>query len=69
MYLGEPLGLHPVRLINVAVRVLLATFAVKQIDEAMKLQLHARLRQFGVQLGLLANFNGTSLDIVPVRAG
>jgi GxxExxY protein len=68
-YLGEALGVHPVRLINVAGQVLVATFAVKQIDEAMKLQLRARLKQFGLQLGLLANFNGTSLDIVPVRAG
>jgi GxxExxY protein len=68
-YQGYQLGIQPVRLINVAGRVLVATFAVQRIDEGMKLQLRARLKQFGLQLGLLANFNGTSLDIAPVRAG
>ena len=46
---------------------LLATVAVKQADEAMQAQLKARLRHLDLQLGLLANFHGTALQVIPVR--
>jgi len=66
-YQGHYLGAQPVRLICVEDKVLLATVAVRQADEAMQAQLKARLRHLGLQLGLLANFHGTVLQIIPVR--
>ena len=66
-YQGHKLGIQPVRLINVENRVLLATFAVKSISDEMELQLRARMKQFKLRLGLLANFNRTSLQVMPVR--
>jgi hypothetical protein len=47
--------------------VLLATVAVKRAGKEMQEQLKARLRHWGLQLGLLANFNSTVLQIIPVR--
>ncbi len=66
-YQGHHLGTQAVRLIAAANKVLLATVAVKQIDEVMKARLKARLKQVGFQLGLLANFNETTLDVAMVR--
>ena len=67
VYEGHRLGVHPARLINVEDKVLVATFAVRSIDEGMIGRLRARLRILGVRLGLLANFKRTTLRIVPVR--
>jgi GxxExxY protein len=67
-YRGELLGRQPARLINVEEKVLLATFAVREINEGMLGRLRARLRLLGLRLGFLANFNRTTLQIVPVRA-
>jgi GxxExxY protein len=67
IYQGHNLGVQPVRLIAVADKVLLATVAVKQIDEAMRTQLKNRLKHLGFQLSLLANFNDTTLQVVTVR--
>jgi len=66
-YMGRCLGYQPVRLICVEDKVLLATVAVKQADKAMQAQLKARLKYLGFKLGLLANFNSTMLQIIPVR--
>jgi GxxExxY protein len=66
-YQGHHLGMQAVRLIAVTDKILLATVAVRQIDDVMKAQLKARLKQVGLQLGLLANFNDTALDVVTVQ--
>jgi GxxExxY protein len=67
IYQGHNLGMQPVRLISVADKILLATVAVKQVDEVMKTQLKTRLKYLGFQFGLLANFNDTTLQVVTVR--
>lgn len=66
-YRGHSLGEHPAQLIVVEDKILLAAFAANEIDEAMQGQLRARLRLLGLRLGFLANFNDTTLHIVPVR--
>lgn len=66
-YQGHDLGRQPARLICVEDKVLLATVAVKQLNKAMEAQLKARLKHLGLRLGLLANFNGTALQVRPVR--
>lgn len=66
-YHGQQLGYQHVRLILVEGRVLLATFALKKTTNAMSEQLKAQMRRLGLKLGLLVNFSGTKLDIVPVR--
>jgi GxxExxY protein len=66
-YQGHHLGIQAVRLIAVADKILLATVAVKQVDEVMKAQLKARLKQVELQLGLLANFNETTLEVMTVQ--
>lgn len=68
-YQGYRLGEHDVRLICVENKILLATVAVKQVNEAMTIQLKSRLKHFGVQFGLIANFNETTLQIVTVSKG
>ena len=67
MYQGRKLGIQPVRLINVENSVSLTIYAVKSINAEMELQLRARVKQFTLRLGLLANFNRTSLHMMPVR--
>ena len=66
-YRGHLLGEHPARLINVEDKILLATFAVQEIEGGMEERLRARLRLLGLKLGFLANFNDTTLQILPVR--
>jgi len=66
-YQGQQIGLQDVRLIAVEGKILVATVAVKQLDETMRQQLQARLRHLGFQLALLANFNSTCLEFVMVR--
>lgn len=67
-YEGHHLGMQPVCLIQVEDKLLLATIAVKEIDQAMQLQLRARLKHLGLRLGILANFNALplQLSIVPL---
>ena len=66
-YAGQLLGYQDVRLILVEDKVLLATFALRQSEDAVAEQLKAHLRRMGLKLGLLANFYGTRLAITPVR--
>jgi len=47
--------------------VLLATFALRQNEDAMAEHLKAYLRRLNLKPGLLANFHGTSLEVTPVR--
>jgi len=63
-YQGQHIALQDARLIAVADKILLATVAVKRVDESMKLKLKARLKQLGFQLALLANFHHTTLETV-----
>ncbi len=67
IYQGHTLGTQDVRLIAVKDKILLATVAVKQIDETMKAQLKTRLKHLGFQFSLLANFHDTTLEIVTVQ--
>ena len=69
VYQGHNLGMQDVRLIRVEDKVLLAAFAVKHVSEAMKETLKARLKHFGLQLGILANFNSERLEVEVVRRG
>ena len=48
-------------------KVLLATFALREVGEAVTVRLKAYLRRLDLKLGLLANFHGTKLTITPVR--
>jgi GxxExxY protein len=66
-YEGYCLGIQPSRLICVENKVLLATIAVKHAGKEMQERLRARLRHLGLQPGLLANFNSTMRQIIPVR--
>ena len=67
-YQGHHLGMQDVRLILVENKVLLATIAVKQVEEAMKTALKNRLKHLGIQFGLLVNFNATKPEVVTVSA-
>lgn len=66
-YQGQLLGYQDVRLILVEDKVLLATFALRQSEEALVTQMKANLRRLNLKLGLLANFYGTQLAVKPVR--
>ncbi len=63
------LGNQPVRLISLDGKILLATVAVKEIDETIKSQMRLRLRQLDKKVGLIANFHGQDLEVVLVRGG
>jgi GxxExxY protein len=67
-YRGELLGQQETRLICVQKEVMLATIAVKEMDESLKGQLRSKMKRHGVPFGLLVNFNGSELDVWPVRA-
>lgn len=64
---GHHLGDQEVRLICVDGLVLLATVAVREVNEAMKMQLKARMRHLDLRLGILANFHREKLEIVMIR--
>jgi GxxExxY protein len=66
-YEGHLLGYQDVRLILVEDKVLLATFALRQTEEALREKLKSYLRRLNRGLGLLANFHGTRLVLTPVR--
>lgn len=70
VYYGDThLGDQDVRLIKVNGEILLATVAVREVDEQMKVELRSRLKQLNISFGLLANFNGEKLSITTVRTG
>jgi hypothetical protein len=66
-YRGHVPSHQEVRLILVEGKVLLATFALRNVGDAMAEQLRGCLRHLGLKLGLLANFYGTRPAIAPVR--
>jgi GxxExxY protein len=67
-YRGQYLGQQETRLICVQKQLMVATVAVNKIDDALKTQLRSRMNRCGVPFGLLANFNGTKLDVRLVNA-
>jgi len=64
---GHHLGQDECRLIIVEGRIAAAAFALKSVTETHQQRLRRHLHTLGLQLGLLANFHGTSLHIQPVR--
>ena len=66
-YHGHLLGHQQARLLLVEGKILLATFALREVSEAATGRLKAYLRCLDLKLGLLANFHGTRLTITPVR--
>ena len=64
---GHCLGQDECRLIVIEGRIAIAAFALKSTTEAHHQRLRRHLQTLGLQLGLLANFHGTRLDIQPVR--
>lgn len=66
-YRGHHLGQQDVRLIHVKDRLLLATFSLRHVDDAMAQRLKTYLHRLDLHLGLLANFHGPRLVTTPVR--
>ena len=64
---GHYLGQDECHIIVVKDRIAIAAFALKSTTEAHQQRLRRHLLTLGLQLGLLANFYGTRLDIQPVR--
>ncbi|MFQ5419382.1 MAG: GxxExxY protein, partial [Anaerolineae bacterium] len=65
---GHHLGDQDTRLINVEGQILVATIAVREVTDEMKVHLRMKMRHHAVQLGLIANFNRTKLAFCWVRA-
>ena len=66
-YHGHLLGHQQARLILVEGKVLLTTFALREVTDAMTERLKGHLRCLHLKLGLLANFHGTVPTITPLR--
>jgi GxxExxY protein len=68
-YQGQLLGHEDVRLILVEGRAVLATFALRGVDDALVERMKGNLAFFDARLGLLANFYGSRPVVTPVRIG
>jgi len=66
-YAGEYLGKRPCRLLLVEDKVVIAAFAVREMDGGFDSKMRGYLRHFDKKLGLLANFHGKRLVIRPIR--
>ncbi len=64
---GQVLGQQDTRLILVEGKVLLATFALREMDAVMAEFLKAYMRRLGASLGFLTNFHDVKLAVTPVR--
>ena len=64
---GQPIETREIRLILVDERVLLAPVAVRAITPVLKGRFRQYLQLFGLKLGLIANFNTSSLKIETIR--
>jgi GxxExxY protein len=62
-YQNTFLGNQETRLICVENKILLATIAVKSIDDSIKQRLRTRMKYLQVDFGLIANFNSKKLEI------
>jgi GxxExxY protein len=67
VYHGQLLGYQDTRLILVEGKVLLATFALRHPKEVLIQKMKAHLRHQEIELGLLANFYFSRLEVTPVR--
>jgi GxxExxY protein len=63
-YHNHYLGDQPVRLIRVEDTILLATIAVKEIDETLRYQFRARMKEQNTRLGMVANFHYEKLNVI-----
>lgn len=63
-YQNHHLGDHETRLINIEDKILLATVAVRELDQTLKNQLHAHLKHHNIPLGILSNFNTPKLHTI-----
>ncbi|KAA3664276.1 MAG: GxxExxY protein [Chloroflexi bacterium] len=68
-YHGHHLGNQDTRLLNVEEQILVATIAVRAVTDEMKMHLHMKMRHHDVPLGLIANFNRTTLEFCWIRGG
>jgi GxxExxY protein len=66
-YHGHILGQHDARVILIENQILLAVYAYQHSEEMYLQQLKTHLCKLNLKLGLLANFHGTRLKIIPVR--
>ncbi len=66
-YWGEPIETRETRLLVVEDTVLLAPIAVRGITAKHKQRLRQYLKLFNLDLGMIANFHSTSLEIETVR--
>ena len=66
-YEGEYLGTRNCRLLIVEDKVVLAAFAVREMNPSFDVGMRRYLSHFDKKLGLLANFYGERLSVRPVR--
>ncbi len=62
-YNNKYVGQQKTQIIKVENKILLGVFALKTIDEAMKMVMNTRLKHLGVKVGILANFYGEQLVV------
>jgi GxxExxY protein len=67
LFRGQPIETRETRLLIVDDKVLLAPVAVRKITPELRARLHQYLQHLELDLGLLANFHETRLDIRTVR--
>ena len=66
-YRGQPIETRETRLLVVADAVMLAPVAVRSITPKHKQRFRQYLELFNLELGLIANFHSTSLEIETIR--
>jgi GxxExxY protein len=66
-YEGEYVSTKTCRLLIVEDKVIVAAFAVRDMNATFETKMRHYLEHFGKKLGLLANFHGERLDVRPVR--
>jgi len=63
------LGMQSTQMVKVENKIMLAVFALKMMNEEMiEMNMKARLKRLGMNLGVLANFYGEELGVKVVRA-
>ena len=66
-YEGEHVSTRKCRLLIVEDKVIVAAFAVREMNSTFEVKMRRYLDHFDKKLGLLANFHGERLDLRPVR--
>jgi GxxExxY protein len=66
-YEGEYVSTRACRLLIVEDKVIIAAFAVRDMNAAFEMKMRRYLEHFDKKLGLLVNFHGERLDVQPVR--